>query len=378
MEVDCDVAVIGAGMAGASLAAELSRSLSVVLIEQEERPGYHATGRSAALYSEIYGNAAIRALSRASREFFLKPQEFGATFATPRGSLHIANADQLGSLEAFHANPDVANSTCWMSESAARDLAPVLRRGYVARALYEEHAYDLDVDAIHSAYLRTLRGNGGHLYCGKAVEAVEFSGGARLVRAGELKVRCGVLANAAGAWADRIADMAGAAKLGLQPLRRTAIVVDAPAGVSVKGWPAVLDAGEAFYFKPDAGRILMSPADETPSAPMDAYPDDLDIATAVDRVQSAADIPVTRIQHSWAGLRTFTPDRSPAIGYDADLADFFWLVGQGGYGIQTAPAISRLAAALLQRSTPPSDVIDQGLDLSDLAPARLQPLPCRS
>jgi D-arginine dehydrogenase len=186
------------------------------------------------------------------------------------------------------------------------------------------------------------------------------------------------LVNAAGAWADSVAEGCGAGRLGLQPLRRTALLVDVPADVDINDWPAVIDADEMFYFKPEAGKLLLSPADETPDIPRDAYPDDLDVAIAVDRVQRALDLEVTRVSHSWAGLRTFSPDRAPVVGFDARVEGFFWCAGQGGYGIQTAPAMSRTAAALARGESVPLDVVEEGLIAADLSPLRFPLVEARS
>lgn len=370
-QFDSDVIVIGAGMAGAGVAAELSADRRVLLLEQESRPGMHATGRSAALHSEIYGNANIRALSRASRAFFLTGQD-GRPFATPRGCIHVATHEQLALLEAFALEPGVASAMTRLDGVAAQSLIPVFQSGRIAAALSENHAYDLDVDAIHQFFLRRLRTNGGLLHCEVPVDRCVREDGGWAVSAGNETFRAPILINAAGAWGDVIANLAGAVPIGLQPKRRTAVIVDPPAGTDPSDWPAVIDIGEAFYFKPEAGKILMSPADETPSDPCDAYPDEVDIAIAVDRVQQIANIPVQRIEHRWAGLRTFAPDKTPVVGYDPQLPDFFWLVGQGGYGIQTSPALSRLAAALVRRESIPADLTALQLRPADFAPDRFR------
>jgi D-arginine dehydrogenase len=358
-------------MAGAGVAAELSADRRVRLLEQEPQPGLHATGRSAALHSEIYGNAHIRALSRASRAFFLAGQD-GRPFATPRGCIHVATQEQLAMLESFSLEPGVASAVTRLDGEAARALVPVFHKGRIVAALSENHAYDLDVDAIHQYFLRRLRANGGVLHCEAAVDHCVREDGAWAISVGAETFRAPILVNAAGAWGDVVAGLVGARPVGLQPKRRTAVIVDPPVGIDPSRWPAVIDIGEAFYFKPEAGKILMSPADETPSDPCDAYPDEVDVAIAVDRVQRVANIPVTRIEHSWAGLRTFAPDKTPVVGYDPQVADFFWLVGQGGYGIQTSPALSRLAAALVRRDAVPPDLAALQVRPADLAPARFQ------
>lgn len=366
--MDFDIVVIGAGIAGVGVAAELAHDHRIVLLEQEAQPGMHATGRSAALHSETYGNSCIRTLTRASRDFFLAGAD-GHPFATPRGCVHIACAEQLDKLNAFA--DELGDAATRLTEDAVRKLVPVLRPGRVIAALAEPHAYDLDVDAVHRAFLKQLRHDGGVLHCTSEAIVCEFDGGWN-VRAGDQTFRAPVLVNAAGAWGDTVAAMAGVEPIGLQPKRRSALIVDAPPGIDPSRWPAVFDVDEQFYFKPEAGKLLMSPADETPVAPHDAYTDDFDLAVAIDRIQQVADIPVERISHSWAGLRTFAPDRTPVVGFDPDVPSFFWLVGQGGYGIQTSPALSRYAAALVRGRPMPRDLAKAGLHVDDLSPHRLR------
>jgi D-arginine dehydrogenase len=368
-----DVVVVGAGIAGASVAATLAEHVSVLVLEKEAHPGYHATGRSAALFSEIYGGAPVRALSRASRDFLCSPP--GGFSDVPlvhdRGSLFIARRDQLAALEAFVAAPDVAPMVRRVAAIEANSFVPILRAGYVAGAAYEEAARDLDVHAIHQAYLRALRARGGAIRCDAEVRGIDrvADGFTLTMEHGEI-VRAGVLVNAAGAWADDLAALAGVERIGLSPRRRTALTVDIPSEPPMARAPMTIDIDEAFYFKPDAGRLLLSPADETPSPPLDAKPDDLDVAMAVDRVERATTLQVRRIVSKWAGLRTFAPDRAPVVGYDERVPGFFWLAGQGGYGIQTAPAMARLAAALVRRLDAPDDVVQAGLSVADVSPRR--------
>ncbi len=367
-----DVVVIGGGIAGASAAACLAEHLRVVVLERETQPGYHATGRSAALFSETYGGAAVRALSRASRGYFRAPPAgfADAPLATDRGALFIARADQTAALDAFAGALDVAPRVRSVSAAEVKALVPILRPDYVAAAVYEREAADLDVHGLHHGYLRLLRARGGELRTKADVIAIERSGDRLRVRTEAAAFEAPVVVNAAGAWADDVAVCAGARPLGLSPRRRTALTVDAPAGYALTNAPMTIDIDEQFYFKPDAGRLLLSPADETPSAPCDAKPDDLDVATAVDRVEKATILEVTRIASKWAGLRTFAPDRAPVIGFDARVPGLFWLAGQGGYGIQTAPAIARLVTALVRGHDLPGELDDAGLRLADVSPAR--------
>jgi D-arginine dehydrogenase len=372
---EADFLVIGAGIAGASVAAHLSAGAQVLVLEREAQPGLHATGRSAALFSEIYGAGPVRALSRASRALFHDPPPNFAhsPLVSPRGALHIANATQLGLLDAFAALPDVAPAVRRLSAAEAWALCPVLRPDQVAGAVFEPGAADIDVDRLHQSYLRQLRLGGGQVLTGRAAESVRREGGKWLVAAGEESFAAPILINAAGAWADLIARAAGVAPLGLTPLRRTAMLIDPPAGVAIEAWPLVIDIAEQFYFKPDAGKLLISPADETPSEPCDAQAEEWDVAVAADRVMAATTLDIRRISHRWAGLRSFVADRTPVVGFDVKAPGFFWLAGQGGYGIQTAPALSRLAAALASREPIAPDLIEAGVTPDALSPARLSP-----
>jgi D-arginine dehydrogenase len=371
---DCDFLVVGSGIAGASAAAMLSAEASVTLVERESAHGYHTTGRSAALYAASYGGAPVRALTRASRAFYDAPPEGFAAHPLlgPRGCLYIARSDQRAELEHIQGAAAASGVAIGeIGEAEALGLCPVLRPGYVAWAALEPEAMDIDVDALHQGFLRLFRVNGGVTRLGAEVIALERDGNGWTAQlAGGEAISARVVVDAAGAWADQVAAMAGVRPIGLTPLKRTAVLLDEPPGISARAWPAVIDAGEQFYFKPESGRILASLADEQPSEPCDAYPDDMDVAIAVDRVQQAADVPVRRIGRSWAGLRTFAPDRSLVIGYDAHAPGFFWLAGQGGYGVQTAPAAARLAAALALGRAPPSDLGALGLDVATVSPDR--------
>lgn len=366
--------VIGAGMAGASVAAQLAERSSVVLLEREPRPGYHSTGRSAALFSEIYGNPVIRMLTRASRDFlFNPPRDFSSdALVRPRGSLFIATASQLNALQAFSALPDVSPATRMLSLREAHALCPVLRENSLAGALLEADSKDLEVAALHQAYLGLFRRRGGSGRNDRAVESLRYDGERWQVCAGTETYVAPVIVNAAGAWADEVARLAGLKPLGLKPHRRTAMLVEVSVPMDVSSWPMVIDIDEQFYFKPDGGRLLVSPADETPVEPYDAQAEEWDVAVAIDRVESATTLQCNRVTHRWAGLRTFAPDRAPIVGFDAKAAGFFWLAGQGGYGIQTAPALARVAAALAQGDSLPKDLLTMGLKESHLSPARFE------
>ena len=367
-----DFLVIGAGMAGAAAAAQLAPHGRVTLLEAEDQPGYHTTGRSAALFSEMYGNALIRGLTRASRDFLFAPPEgfAAAPLVTPRATLYVARADQLALLDAFRATPDVAAATERLDADAARELVPLFAPDYLAGAVLEPGSADLDVHGLHQGWLRRLRAAGGLLQLAARVEALQQAAGrwTAHTRAGSFSAP--VLVNAAGAWADEVAALAGLRPLGLRPLRRTALLIDVPDGLDARAWPAAIDIAEQFYFKPDAGLLLLSPADETESPPCVARPEELDVALAVDRFERATGRSVRRIGRQWAGLRVFAPDRSPVIGFDADAPGFFWLAGPGGYGIQTAPALGAVTAALACGQGLPGPIAAAGVSAEALSPMR--------
>lgn len=367
-----DFLVIGAGIAGASVAAHLAETRSVILLEREDRPGYHSTGRSAALFTEIYGNATIRSLTRASRRFlFDPPADFTESALTrPRGCLYIATAEQLDALRKFRSLPDIEPATRTLDIAEAQGLCPILRPEYLAGAVFEPDCADIDVNALHQGYLRLFKRREGRLVNQSPVQSIARAAGGWTVEAGSGRFTASTIVNAAGAWSDEVAALAGLPRVGLTPRRRTAMLIEAPAGMSIDAWPFVNDVDEQFYFKPDAGSIFLSPADETPSEPTDAQPEELDIAAAVDRFEQATTLQVRRLKARWAGLRTFAADRTPVVGFSPIAPDFFWLAGQGGYGIQTAPALSRAAAALLLGTALPADIAAQGLNVSAMSPAR--------
>lgn len=345
-----DILIIGAGIAGASVAAELARTHRVAILEREDHPGYHSTGRSAALFSEIYGNGVVRALSRASRDFFYNPPAGFAQhpLVKPRGSLYIARQEQILQLEEFTRNADLAGSIRRLSREEALRACPVLRPEYVAAAVFEDDAADVDVNELHQGYLRQFKSAGGTMVVNADAQTLAYRDAKWIAQTGAGEFSAPVVVNAAGAWADTVAGKAGATPLKIKPRRRTALLAELPGGIYADAWPMVIDIDESFYLKPDAGLLLISPADETLVPPCDVQPEEFDVAVAVDRVEQATTLAITRIRRRWAGLRSFAPDRSPVIGFDGALPGFFWLAGQGGYGIQTAPAAARLAASLLR------------------------------
>lgn len=360
-------------MAGASLAYALSASLRVVVLEMEAQPGYHATGRSAALYSAIYGNAAVRALTRASRDFLDTPPSGFAEqpLLTPRGVLLFGGTQQQAHLDAFYGEVAPLDASVRRLDGAeVRRRLPLLKAGFTAGGVFNPGAMDMDVHALHQGYLRGARARGARLLCNAGVTAAAFENGAwRLAtRQGEIAAAC--LVNAAGAWADDLARLAGLPPIGITPLRRTALVVETDLAMDRFDWPMAIDADEMLYFKPDAGRILLSPADETLSQPCDAQPEEYDVAVAIDRFESVTELKVKKITGKWAGLRSFAPDRTPVIGFDARHPRFFWFAGQGGYGIQTAPGNALLARALIAGDALPESLLAAGVVAEALSPAR--------
>ena len=346
-----DALVIGAGIAGATAAAHLSTTHRVALLEAEESAGYHATGRSAAIWIRNYGSPDARILTAASRSFFeAPPAGFAeAPLTSPRPVLHLAPPDQVAALRAMIAEGDDMRA---ISLADAHAMVPALRNGYAAMAAIEADCFDIDVAAMHQGFLRQARAAGGVLGLRSRAGRIWHDAGAWHAETSAGAVfSAPVIVNAAGAWGDEVARIAGLDPIGLAPKRRTACIID-PGPYDCTAWPLVGDAGHGWYVRPEARRKLMvSPADETDTAPCDAQPDEYDVAVAIDRMQQALDIPVARIEHRWAGLRTFTPDRGLAIGQGTERG-FFWMVGQGGYGMQTAPAAGRLLAALVTGADP--------------------------
>ena len=349
---DFDIAVIGAGIAGATAAAFLSADRHVALIEAEDVAGYHTTGRSAAIWIQNYGPPDVRVLTGLSRAFYHAPPTgfSDASLIRRRSVLLLATAEQLPDLEIALA---AGHAMRRVSPQQAQAMVPALRPGYLAGAALEDDAFDMDVAAIHQGFLRMLRARGGVLGLRNRAGRIDRQADIWQIQTASGEVfRAPIVVNAAGAWGDQVAAIAGAAPLGLQPKRRTAAIVD-PSPFDVSDWPMICDVNEHWYARPEARtRLMVSPADATPTHPHDVQPEELDVAIGIDRMQQALDIPVRRVEHSWAGLRTFTPDGSLAFGWDPQVEAFFWCVGQGGYGIQTAPAAGRLVADLVLRRDP--------------------------
>jgi D-arginine dehydrogenase len=368
---DADVLVIGAGIAGTSFATFAAEHVRVRVLEREAYPGMHATGRSAAMYSATYGSEQVRALTRASRPFFDAPPEGFAAhpILRPRGALVVGSAAQAAAVQALHEAVQARSTGVRLLDGAGvRALVPVLLPESAEVGLLEPDAADIDVNELHQGYLRRLRTLGGHVHCEMAVDVIERERNGWRVRAGDRVFRAPLLVNAAGAWADEVATLAGVAPIGLQPKRRSAFLFAAPAGLDFARWPLVIDADESFYFKPDAGLLLGSSANADPVPPHDVQPQELDIALGIHRIEAATTLRIRRPSRTWAGLRSFVPDGDLVGGFAPDAPGFFWLAAQGGYGIQTSAAMGLACASLALGRPLPAHLQDEGLTAAMLAP----------
>jgi D-arginine dehydrogenase len=374
MTAACDFIVIGAGISGAAAAYELTRHGRVIVLEMEQAPGYHSTGRSAALYTRNFGNRVVRALNRCGLPFFTAPPAgFGEQpLLTPRGGLTIADADGREQIDELLALGAHDGSIVEVSPARARELAPLLRPEAVSFAAYEAGILDMDVAAIHQGFLRGLAARGGRVACDAPATAIERRAGQWQVTTPAGAFSAAVIVNAAGAWADQVAALAGVASVGLVPKRRAAIIVDLPDGADGRAWPLVDEASHGCYCRPDAGRLMASPADETPVEPCDAQPEDLDVAIIADWLERKFELSVRRIARRWAGLRSFVGDDTPVAGFDDAAEGFFWLCGQGGYGIMLSPTLGRAAASLVATGELPLDLREAGIAIGDLSPGRLR------
>jgi D-arginine dehydrogenase len=362
-----DFIIIGGGIAGLSAAARLARHGKAIVVEAEDALGYHSSGRSVSFSHYGIGGEPVRALTAFSRPFFEhQPAGFSeAAIAQPCASLYFAGEDELPALASLAAG--MAEFTDAIRPLDAEDLialCPVLRTGPGAavRGLLDPTGLKLDADALLHGYARAVRAQGGEIRLGRRIATIERRGEAWIV---DGSLSAPVLVNAAGAWADRVAALAGVAPLGLQPMRRTIIAVDPPAGAGIAAWPFAHSVAGDFYMLAEAGRLLVSPVDEVADDPCDAQPDDYDIALAADRLEHYTSVRVARIAHRWAGLRTFAADRVPTAGFAPGAPGFFWLAGQGGYGLQTAPAMAQIVEALVTGASWPA-----GLAAS---PAQIRP-----
>ncbi len=366
-----DIIVIGAGIAGASVAAHLAETKRVLIVEMEDRPGFHTTGRSAATFEPNYGPPPMLAFTRTSRDFFVNPPP-GFTdgpLLIPRASLFFEAEGQEFFTTAFLA---AGSGLEELSEAQARAIYPILREGYARRTFLDPHTGDLDVDLLHRGYLKLFKSRGGQLLNNAAAETIDRVGKIWRVATPQGIFESEILVNAAGAWGDVVAAKASVKPIGLLPKRRSVGVIPVDGIAGVADFPMATDVGETWYAKPQSGKMIVSSADATPVDPHDAYADDMAIAEGIERLMNATTIEVNHLDHSWGGLRTFAPDGSPVIGYDPLTEGLFWLVGQGGYGIQSAPALSRTAAAMVLGDRPPQDVLNAGLSMADIMPDRFK------
>ncbi len=344
MKETCSFLIIGGGIAGISAGSQLAEYGKTTLLEMEEVIGHHSTGRSAAVFIRNYGNSVIRALNAASEATLMDPQGIcEGSVLSQRGLLMLAEEGKEEQLETFEEDA-VGLEQCSIED--ALKMVPVLNTEKFSSALYEPNAFDIDVDRLFQGYARLLRSRGGEIVVSAPATQIERVDGQWHVTTPKGEFCAPVLINAAGAWADQVAGLAGVAKIGLVPKRRTAAILPLPEGIDSADWPLFEGGGEPFYAKPEAGKLLVSPVDADAVEPHDAFVDDMVLAEGLHRFENAVNFPVTRVEHSWAGLRSFVDDRSPVVGFAPDTEGFFWLAGQGGYGIQTSPALSGLTADL--------------------------------
>ncbi|MCP1646467.1 D-arginine dehydrogenase [Pseudomonas citronellolis] len=373
---EVDFLIIGAGIAGASTGYFLAPHGKVAVLERESHAGYHSTGRSAALYTVAYGTPQVRALTAASRAFFDAPPEGFAEhpILSPRGELIV---DFAGDAEELRRQFDSARANVpemrLLDADEACAMVPVLRREKVHGALYDPSAADIDTDALLQGYLRGIRRNGGSVQFDSEVLAAAYIDGQWEVRTAQQSYRAPVLVNAAGAWCDKLAELAGVAPLGLQPKRRAAFLFAPGEGVDSHAWPVLVSLDESFYFKPDAGLLLGSPANADAVEPHDVQPEELDIALGIHRIEEHTTLSIRRPSHTWAGLRSFFADGELVSGYDPQAPGFYWVAGQGGYGIQTSATMGQASAALIRADELPEALVRHGLSADRLAPARLKP-----
>jgi D-arginine dehydrogenase len=371
---EADFIVIGGGVAGASVARALAPRASVIILEMESQPGYHTSGRSAALYSKRYKEPSIRGLAAASGEFLHNPPPgFSETpLLSKRGLLIFGREDQRDAVDRQFTPEQIQDGVAeQVSVEDACRLIPCFNPAYLNSAMYVPAAADIDVNALYRGFLTLAQRTGAKLICDAPVTGLSFAKGKWKTETPRGTFYAPTIINAAGAWADETAALAGLTPLGLQPLRRTCITFNPPPGVKAEPWPMAMDADEGFYFKPEAGRILASPCDEHASPPVDAQPEELDVAHAVDRVERATSLKINQINHRWAGLRSFMVDRRPCVGKDSRAEGFIWLAGLGGFGMMTSEALGRLAASTALADAAPADIISSGVDLERVTPDRL-------
>jgi D-arginine dehydrogenase len=373
LEVDC--VIIGAGIAGTSVGFFLAPHLEIIVLEREPQPGYHSTGRSAAMVIDSYGSAQVRALTVASRSFFdSPPTQFSATpLLRPRAAMMVAPLEQSHLLsEHFEVVRRMTPRAKQLTVEEALGLVPVLRREALAGAVIDPTAADIDVNALHQGFLRGIRAHGGSVVTDAHVTAIAYLAGKWHVRTGTQEYRAAVLINAAGAWCDQIAALAEVRAIGVVPKRRSAFLFKPDVAHPIRDWPLCGAVDESWYMKPDAGMLLGSPANADPTEPHDVQPEELDVAIGIQIIEAATTLQITRPTRTWAGLRSFVSDGDLVGGYDSDAPGFFWLTGQGGYGIQTSPAMGEACAAIVVRRPISERLVAQGITREELSPERLR------
>ena len=356
-----DIIVIGGGMAGISAASRSSEQADVIVLEAESQPGYHSTSRSAAMFILNYGNQVLRGLNRHSKRLYKELEQVlgGGSLLNPRGELIVAGENEI---ELFEQYLSITDELDIIDVDEAVELCPALRKDKIYKAAIERGASDIDVDALLQHYIRQLKTNNGRIENNCKVESLIHENNHWQVNTSNGLYSAPIVVNAAGAWADQVVSLAGLDPVGLTPKRRSAALIKVPEYQNIDRWPLVLSASESWYAKPQSGLLIVSPADEDPVEPHDAWPEDIVLAEGIDRFQQFMGIEVNHIEHSWAGLRTFAPDKNPVVGFSSQAEGFFWLVGQGGYGIQTAPVLAQLSADLILNRKPHiSDELVQAL-----------------
>ena len=371
----CDVVVVGGGMAGVSIAYELAADRSVTLVEMEPQLAFHTTGRSVATFLESYGGRTIRALTSASRPFMEDPPDgFTRPLLTPLPLLWTAPHHDVQNLQTMAESVAEFVTMQPLTPDECVEVAPMMRRDWVALGMMEHGASEIDVAALHAGYATGLRNRGGRIHTSSAAVTMQrVAGRWRVTDSSGTVHDCATVVNAAGAWADQVAVNAGVRPVAVHPLRRTVFAIAPPPTVGEGIAKLVADPAGTFYFKREAEQYLCSPADEVPSEPCDAKVDEIDVAKAIDVINEATLFDIRHVKSSWAGLRTFVADRSPVVGFDDRVDDFFWFVGQGGYGIQIAPALARCGASIVRGGgVLPDDLSARGLSLADLHRSRVE------
>ncbi len=372
--MQADFIIIGSGMAGMSAAYRLSKHGKVIVLEKESLLGYHTTGRSAAFFTENYGNKVIRSITKASRYFLENPPSCfknNQLMTQYGGSLFIANKNQSKYVdkELDYAKSLSAN-VFEIDKNEVQNMVPVVKENYIDRALYEPDSKVMDVDLIHQGFARGLKNNDGIILFNSEVINISKNNNIWSVKTDNNEFIAPIIINAAGAWCDEVAILANTKPLNLSPKRRTVIIFEDTSNLNTSKWPVVIDIEDNFYFKAEAGKILASPADETDSPPCDSQPEEIDVAITIDRIENATNFKIEKIDHKWAGLRSFFPDRTPVVGEDPHIPGFYWLAGQGGYGIQTSPGISKIIECLITGKKWPEYLTNNLITPETLSPKR--------